>query len=291
MSTHLSKPTTMSHNASAFHEEVAQAAAQLHRAQTAANEALVHKIFQCESAEVALRTSEAKLHALLAHQFTSREDERRRIALEIHDTLGQNLLALRLDMVALFQQTEQRHSRLHGRVGAALDNLDGTIAAIRQLIADLRPFQLELGLQAALEWEINKFRRSSGIACTASGMEALDEVVIDEAHLLTLYRVLQECLNNIARHAGAGQVVVTVDIRRQQLTMLVADNGVGIDPAGPPLPGFGLMCMRERLADAGGSFALARAAPQGTIVMVTIPLHPHDRTTQPARPDNMVPPA
>jgi len=269
MSTRIS---TAGNGASAFDEEVANAAAALRRDQTAVNEALVQKIFQCERAETALRHSESKLHALLAYQLSNREDERRRIALQIHDALGQNLLALRLDIAALHQQTATRQTRLHDWVGAALSNLDGTIGAIRQMITDLRPFQLELGLQAALEWECNKFQRSSGIACTLTGIEALHDLAIDDTQLLTVYRVLQECLSNIVRHASAGAVDIALGVARGKLAMRVADNGVGFDPAHPPAPAFGLMGMRERLADAGGTFTLERTIPHGTAVIVTIPL-------------------
>lgn len=258
---------------SAFDDEVATAAALLQLDQTAVNEALVRKIFQCERAEAALRTSEDKLHALLAHQLGISEEERRRVALEIHDTLGQNLLALRLDVAALHQQTTSRQTRLRTWTGAALDNLDGTINTIKQLIIDLRPFQLELGLQAALEWECNKFRRRSGIACTVTGLAALHDVTIDEIQLLTVYRVLQECLSNVERHANASAVAIMLAVTRKKLTMRVADNGIGVDPAHLPAPAFGLMGMRERVGDAGGTFALVPAVPHGTMITVTLPLH------------------
>lgn len=257
---------------STFNQEVAWAAAQLRQDQTDVNEALVQKIFQCERAEEALRVSESKLHALLAHQLGNREDERRRIALEIHDTLGQNLLALRLDVAALYAYTSTRQARLHGRVGAALHNLDNTISSVRQLIADLRPFQLELGLQAALEWEINKFQRDHGVVCKVAGLEALRDVAMDEVQLLTLYRVLQECLANIARHASATAVSIGTGVVKKILNITISDNGIGIDPANPPLPAFGLMGMRERLCNAGGAFILASAVPHGTTVTITIPL-------------------
>ncbi len=257
---------------STYDQEVASAAAQLRQDQTDVNEALVQKVFQCERAEEALRVSEGKLHALLAHQLGNREDERRRIALEIHDTLGQNLLALRLDVAALHQHTLGRQSRLHSWVGAALHNLDTTISSVRQLIADLRPFQLELGLQAALEWEIDKFRRDEGIACTVVGVDALHDVAIDDAQLLTVYRVLQECLANVARHATATAVHITANVAEKILNINLVDNGIGIDPVNPPAPAFGLMGMRERLSDAGGAFVLAPAAPHGTAVTITIPL-------------------
>ena len=265
--------STARDGASAFDEEVAKTAAQLRRDQTAVNEALVQKILQCEEAETALRNSEGQLHALLSHQFGNSEEERRRVALQIHDTLGQNLLALRLDVVALHQQTAARQTRLHHRAAAALANLDDTIGAIRQLIADLRPFQLELGLQAALEWECNKFQRSSGIACTVTGVDTLRDLAIDDAQTLTLYRVLQECLNNIMRHANASMVAITLGVTHEKLTMRVADNGGGIDPVHPSGPAFGLMGMRKRLGDAGGTFALTRVTPHGTAVTVTIPMY------------------
>lgn len=260
-------------NEKIFDAKVANAAAQLNLEQTAVNEALVQKIFQCERAEAALRISEEKLHALLAHQQRKREDERRRIALEIHDTLGQNLLALRLDVAALHQHTQQRQPRLHDRVGAALHNLDGTISSVRQLIAELRPFQLELGLHAALEWKIHQFQRHHRIACTVTGLEALQECAIDDVQLLTLYRVLQEYLDNIVRHAGASAVSLTFGIADQTLRMRIVDNGVGIDPPAAAAVGFGLMGMRERLLAAGGTCSLAPAQPCGTAVDITIPLY------------------
>jgi signal transduction histidine kinase len=263
---------TRSSIVTAFNDDVATAAAQLQRDQTAVNEALVQRIFQCQRVEAALRLSESKLHALLAHQLGNREDERRRIALEIHDTLGQNLLALRLDVAALHEQTGEGQPGHHTWTGAALANLDGTIHAIKRLITDLRPFQLELGLQAALDWSCNTFRRSSGIGCTVTGMAALRDVAIDETQLLTVYRVLEECLDNVVRHAQASAVHITVRIARKRLTMRVADNGIGIDPAQPPAPAFGLMGMRERLAETGGTLAIAPARPHGTVVTVRLPL-------------------
>lgn len=270
----MSTPISTTDAAGAFDEEVANAAARLHLEQTLVNQALVQKIVQCTQAEEALRVSEGNLHSLLADQFSKREDERRRIAQEIHDTLGQNLLALRLDASALHQRTGP--SRLHDRVSAALANLDATIASIKQLIADLRPFELELGLQATLEWEIRRFERTTGIRCSAPGLAALQDVAIDDDQLLTLYRVVQECLGNIAHHAGASKVDVDVHADQQQLTMRVVDNGIGISPA--HASGFGLMGMRKRLDDAGGNFTVAPAAavaPFGTVVTITIPLFLH----------------
>lgn len=251
---------------------IAAAAAQLALDQTEVNEALVQKIFQCERAEQALRDSEHKLHALLIHQLNTREEERKRIARAVHDTLGQNLLALRLDVAALHHQTAARQPRLHGWVGAALANLDGTIASVKQLISDLRPFELELGLQAAVAWEANKFRRSHGIACTVDADPALDELTLDDAHLLALYRVLQECLENVARHAHARQARVRIRVEGAVLTLVIADDGVGIGFITPPPTAFGLLGVRERMGAAGGTMRLSRLQPHGTAVTLTLPL-------------------
>lgn len=237
------------------------------------NQALVAKIFQCEVAEQALRESEQKLHQLLARQLSIREEERKRISREIHDHLGQNLLALRLDVATLHRQTADKQKRLHNWVGAALDNLDGTIRTVRQIIADLRPFQLELGLLSAIEWELNKFERLCGIRCTLSGKACIDELVLPDERNLAAYRALQECLSNIFRHSLASRVTVELGVEDGVLTMTVCDNGVGFDPEhAHKSSSFGLLDVRERLALVGGKLDVAGSQSHGTRVVVSIPI-------------------
>lgn len=249
------------------------------------NQALVEKIFACERAEGALRASEQKLHELLAHQLATREDERKRISRELHDSLGQNLLALRIDIVMLHQHTTKRHYRLRDRIGSALDNVDLTLRSVKQLLGELRPSGLDLGLTAIVDMELRKFTRASGIPCDLSGGASVDELLLDEESLLTIYRVLQECLNNILRHSLASRVNVRLQAGAGMLTMCIIDNGIGFDPAAPRnSSSFGLLDLHERVTVQGGEFIVKGARNHGTEVIVKIPLAPkaEDASTPPA---------
>jgi signal transduction histidine kinase len=247
------------------------------------NQALVEKIFACERAEAALHASEQKLHDLLAHQLATREDERKRISRELHDTLGQNLLALRMDIVMMHQDTSSRHYRLRDRIGAALDNVDVTLRSVKQLLGELRPSGLELGLADTVEMELRKFTRASGIACELRGDPGIDELVIGEEHILTLHRALQECLNNVVRHSLASRVNVHLDAGNGRLKMRIVDNGVGFDPAAPRKPSsFGLLDLHERVALHGGDLIVKGARAHGTEVVLDIPIAPPDPSSPPA---------
>jgi signal transduction histidine kinase len=239
------------------------------------NQALVEKIFALEQAEEALRASEQKLHRLLAHQLAIREDERKRISQELHDSLGQNLLALRIDIVLLHQHTTNRHYRLRDRIGSALDNVDITLRTVKELLGELRPSGLELGLHATVEMELRKFTRASGIACELAGAPGIAELVMGEEELLTVYRVLQECLNNVFRHSLASRVHVELHTVAGILTMRIVDNGIGFDPDAPRKPGsFGLLDLHERVSGHGGKLIVKSARPHGTEVTLSIPTAP-----------------
>jgi signal transduction histidine kinase len=251
-----------------------QAAAQrLAQEQMLVNQALVEKIFACERSEVALRASEKKLHDLLAHQLATVEDERKRISRELHDTLGQNLLALRMDIVMMHQDTTSRHYRLRDRIGAALDNVDVTLRSVKQLLGELRPTGLELGLTTTLEMELRKFTRASGIACELDGDPGIDGLAIGEEEILTLYRALQECLNNVFRHSLASRVQVRLEAAHGMLKMSIVDNGIGFDPAAPrKSSSFGLLDLHERVNARGGKLSVQSARSHGTEIVLEIPV-------------------
>lgn len=237
------------------------------------NQALVEKIFACERAEAALRASEQQLHDLLAHQLATREDERKRISRELHDSLAQNLLALRIDIVLLHQHTTNRHYRLRDRIGSALDNVDITLRSVKELLGELRPSGIDLGLMAALDMELRKFTRASGIACELSGSPGSDALAIGEEEVLTIYRALQECLNNVFRHSLASRVNVRLDAGPDFLSMRIVDNGIGFDPGAPRKPdSFGLLDLQERVAGHGGELIVKGARAHGTEVTVKIPI-------------------
>lgn len=237
------------------------------------NQALVEKILAYENVEATLRASEQKLHDLLAHQLATREAERKRISFEIHDSLAQNLLALRIDIVMLYQHTATRQGRLHDWVSAALDNVDTTLRAVKQLLGELRPSGLDLDLAAMLELEVRKFTRASGIACRLDCDGAIAGLALDEEAALTVCRVLQECLNNVFRHSLASRVTVRLGAADGLLAMTVEDNGIGFDPAAPARSNsFGLAGLRERLSIHGGELAIRSTRNQGTAVTMRLPL-------------------
>lgn len=255
----------------------------LNQDQMLVNQALVEKVFACERAEVALRQSEQKLHDLLAHQHATREDERKQISRRLHDSLAQNLLALRMDIVMMHQQTTGRHYRLRDRIGAALDNIDVTLRSVKELLGELRPACLELGLLATIEMELRKFARASGIAYDLRAHPGLNELVLDEEEVLTVHRVLQESLNNVCRHSLASRVNVHLEADKAMLTMTITDNGIGFDQSAPRKPSsFGLLDLVERVAIHRGHLVVTGARGHGTEVRLRIPLAPQS-ANDPAR--------
>jgi signal transduction histidine kinase len=242
------------------------------------NEALVAKILQCEKAEAALRAAEEKLNALLAHQVATREEERKRIVRQIDGNLGRNLLALRMDISSLHARTSSSHPRLHEWVDKALDNLDSTINSVGQIVAHMRPFQIELGLAAAVEWELNKFERSSGLRCNLSLDARLGSIVLADEQTLALYRALQGCLSNVFRHSLASRVDVVLEILSDTVLMNVSDNGVGFDTSQPrKSSSYGLLDMEKRMSALGGRLVVTSSHPHGTTVTLSLPVGPSHR--------------
>nr|WP_217343841.1 CHASE domain-containing protein [Noviherbaspirillum sp. L7-7A]MBV0877926.1 CHASE domain-containing protein [Noviherbaspirillum sp. L7-7A] len=173
------------------------------------------------------KRSEQALRELTAHRESIKEQERKRIAREIHDELGQTLLALRLDVASLYVRVGGQ-ARLQERVGLALSQIDLTIRAVRNIINDLRPPVLDLGLDAAIEWQVGQFQRRSGIRCHLarnSGATSLEERVAT-----ALFRIVQEALTNVLRHAGASEVTITLGSTARTVNMAIADNGRGAPP-------------------------------------------------------------
>ena len=225
---------------------------------------------------VAERTDE--LRGLLHHVETAREGERTRIARELHDELGQELSALRYSL----QYTKVRYSGEPGAVGPNLDELDDllqrTAATTRHLVTDLRPRVLDdLGLDAAVEWLVRRTEERSELACHVT-MPA-DLGPIDPGVATTAFRVLQEALTNVVRHAGARAIEVDVRAAEGRIELRVTDDGVGIDGARArrdgTSSGVGLLGMRERVHALGGSLSVVDRAPRrGTEVWCSLPSHP-----------------
>lgn len=224
---------------------------------------------ELRSSEGRLQISNDNLRRLAAHTENIKEGERKRIAREIHDDLGQNLLALRIEADLLATRTSERHHQLHARAKRTLQQIDVTIKSVRQIINDLRPNVLDLGLGAAVDWQVAQFRQRTGIACDV--MEDLDDMAIDDGCATALFRILQESLTNISRHAQATRVRVELRLLHARITMTISDNGVGMDASNRHKPGsFGLVGVEERVKILGGAFTVTSRPGAGTTIEVSV---------------------
>ncbi|MFM9433597.1 signal transduction histidine kinase [Janthinobacterium sp. CG_23.3] len=222
-------------------------------------------------AEQALRASQARLTQLEARHHRVKEDERRRIGRDIHDDLGQNLLALKIDISMLHVGSAGLHPQLHQKLGAIATNIDLTIRSLRCIINDLRPTALEAGLKTAVDRQLCEFSRISGIACRLDAHDGVFDGAAGAALDAMVLRVLQEALSNIARHAKASAVTVALLRDGAGLTMTVRDNGVGM-PGGHAPRGCGLLGIKDRVAAAGGRLAIDSLPGQGTALSLSVPL-------------------
>lgn len=217
------------------------------------------------------KRAEEALRQLASYQDRIKEDERKRIAREIHDELGQNLLALRIDIAMLHARTSTTHPRLSSKVHAVLDQIDATMKAMRAIINNLRPTVLDLGLHAAIEWQVKEFQRRTGIACDLE--VSAKELTVDGNRATALFRVLQESLNNVFRHARATRTRIEVSQADGRVTMRITDNGIGIFPGcRRKANSFGLVGMKERIATLGGELTIDTAPDKGTALTVSIPV-------------------
>jgi len=225
--------------------------------------------------ERALRLSHGQLRQLTTHLETVKEDERARISRDIHDELGQNLLALRIDISMLAARTANSHPHLHRRVNTVLGNVDLTIKSVRDIMNQLRPMVLDLGLQAALDWQIADFeKRSNGVACTLRVADENVFALIGDELAIAVFRIVQEGLSNVTRHAEARRVEIALGIGDGCLRLSIADDGVGVLPQRRRKSRcFGLLGMAERVGALGGRFELAKYAKgEGCRLSMVIPM-------------------
>jgi PAS domain S-box-containing protein len=217
-----------------------------------------------------LERSRRDLRRLSASMVQAREDERRRIARELHDELGQRLTALKMELSSL--GAEGAGSVRADRIDAMLEMVDDTVATVRRIATELRPLMLDdLGLNAAIEWLTGSWSRRMGVAVELH-LRAT-EPALDDAVNIALYRMVQEALTNIARHAQATRVCIELERVTDELQLTVMDNGIGFDEASTFREGsFGLAGMRERALMLGGRLAIGCSPGGGGRVSVHLPL-------------------
>jgi two-component system sensor histidine kinase UhpB len=218
----------------------------------------------------ALELSRRQLRELSAGMVTAREEERRRIARELHDELGQQLTILKMEIAGV--SAESSGDRIEECKAAMLEMVDDTIHSVRRLATDLRPLMLDdLGLNAAIDWLADGWARRTGIAVRLQLDN--DEPQIGQPAAIALYRMVQEALTNVARHARATKVRVRLQHDGDQLVLEVRDNGVGFDERSMYNTGsHGLMGIRERAYMLGGSLEIGNATSGGGRVVVRLPL-------------------
>jgi signal transduction histidine kinase len=223
------------------------------------------------AAEAALLESTGQLEALSRKLLEVQEEERSRIAREIHDELGQLLTALNMDIGGLLGSVElSPEQRTMGkRIRQALAE---TLSSVQRISAELRPAILDdFGLLAAVELEMEKFEQRTGVECRLSTVAPLDPLGTEvEA---AIFRIVQEAMTNIARHSNASRLEITVRIDKGTLIVAVRDDGRGISEAAiQDRASIGLIGMRERARSIGGTLEVSRLAEHGTRVVLTLPV-------------------
>ncbi|MFS2007656.1 PAS domain-containing protein [Duganella sp. CT11-25] len=224
-------------------------------------------ISERKRAERALESSVQQLRALSEHEHTTKDRERRRIALGIHDDLAQNLLALRLDLSVLHARTGRCQPLLHQRTTQALATLDASIHAVRDLINELHPPTLELGLSAAIEWLLRQLELRNGMRCVLQLLD--DSAVLDQRQTSAIFHVVEAALGYLGGHSGARALQVTLSLKPERLSIILSGDGQPAPDGGCGALNLGVM--RERLADFGGELAVAPLPGTGTVLHMTLP--------------------
>ena len=225
-----------------------------------------------QQAEEKLRLTNEQLRALTGYLQKVREEERTRIARQVHDELGQALTGLKLDISWIAQRLPKDSRTLVQKAKAMSTYIDSTIQTVRRISTELRPGVLDnLGLIAAIEWQAREFQLRTGIRCTAT--TTVTETMWSPDFSTVFFRIFQETLTNIIRHANASEVNVTVTMEDNRLVLTIEDNGRGISEAeASSAKSIGLIGMRERAALLAGEVDIAGKPGEGTTVTVRIPI-------------------
>jgi len=246
------------------HEQLGRHAADLER-----------EVADRAAAQDRLRQSEQQLRSLANRIRQTREEERTRIAREVHDQLGQNLTALKMDLVHL-----TRHIVPGGNLEEWIEQaramtalVDSTIETVQRISSELRPGVLDLGLLAAIEWQTQEFQTRTGISCLVQAPP--EGVDLGRQSSTEVFRILQEVLTNVARHSHATEMRIAILDQPGQFVLEVRDNGVGIAPEQIADPrSLGLVGMRERALLIGAVLSFNGVPAGGTTVRLTVPSAP-----------------
>lgn len=233
-------------------------------------EGLMTNITQGKKAEQDILRSRRQLEELSAHVERVKEQERTRIAREIHDDLGGNLTAIKMALSQLTRRLPARETVLREKADYVDALVDRTIEAAHRISRDLRPSTLDLGIVAAIAWQAQEFEKQLAIPCVIDAPEEDIDLSPDQA--TGLFRIFQETLTNISKHAGASRVDVRLAVEDESVTLEVVDNGRGLDAADSRKPkSFGIRGMVERANALGGALTVSDPG-KGCRVAVRLPL-------------------
>lgn len=224
-------------------------------------------------------TSRQQLRELIALNQATREEERKHIAREVHDELGQVLTALRMNLSLSCSRFGELDPALHSDLKGAKALVDQAIQGVRNVATHLRPVALDMGLLPAIEWLCQEFNRTNTLTrCSFDAQGCLD---LDESRAVVVFRIVQESLTNITRHAKASNVDVTLNRQGYDLRLKIRDSGRGFDASTTSKKhSFGLLGMRERAITLGGSLDITSEPGIGTVVDLTIPFQLFSYTGQ-----------
>ena len=234
--------------------------------------AIIRDTTERKRAEEELQRTLGQVRTLSRRLEVVREDERTRIARELHDELGVRLTCLKMDLSRLQPiMNDASRPKLEEKILSMIEQVDTTIAAVQSLVAELRPGVLDdLGLVAAIEWQCRDFERRSGIRCLFDSEE--EDIPLDSALATAAFRICQEALVNVLRHARAKRIRVHLDKLDRELLLEIHDDGQGIMPEKiTDATSWGLLGMRERAGALGGALLIVGLPGQGTTVTLRLP--------------------
>jgi PAS domain S-box-containing protein len=239
-------------------------------------------ITELKQAEEALRCSNDELRRLTTYQEKIREQERKRIASELHDELGGLLTGMRAYITMSIERGKQDPQQMNGLLVEATKIVDSALDSIRRIVNDLRPSILDhWGVWAAIEWYANHMAKQANLECTCAIEKRVLHTALGAEHSTTLFRIVQEAITNIVRHSKATGFAVTAIYRHDRLYIELQDNGNGFDEENLiRRNSWGISGMRERARQLGSEFNIACAPGKGTTVSLYIPLENEQRASQ-----------
>lgn len=234
---------------------------------------VLFEINEQKKVEEQLKTSQEEMRNLALYFESLREEEKKKLAFEIHDELGHLLTAMKLEMSWMLKKKYLREDVLHEKLIKLIEMVETTIKKVRSISSQLRPSILDhFGIVAAIEWQAKEFQRQTAIRCRINLTR--QDVQLDEAKSIVVFRVFQEILTNIARHANATRVDVSLQVEDNNLVLIVSDNGKGIKQEDMVSKrSLGITGMKERANSVNGKLTIQGVSNVGTTVTLTIPIN------------------